>query len=106
MGADLLAKSRKYFALAGSDDDAKPLAADIRFDLHRLLSRVERLERKFPKFQIIAAAGQLMDSMTGDDFDSLERVKESLDSDRMIRIESDLHHVLNCLEDGHADTFK
>lgn len=103
--AELLVKARAYFCSSPSDPLAKPRAAEIRFELHRLITRIERLESKHAGFDVIGACGELMDSVSGDPFESAERTELSADSDLMLKIESDIHFLIDQLEDGFAKVF-
>ena len=103
--AELLIKSRMYFCSSPSDTSAKPRAAEIRFDLQRLITRIERLENKHAEFDVIGACGELMDSVSGDPFESAERTEFAADSDLMLKIESDTHFLIDQLEDGFAKVF-
>lgn len=104
--AELLTKARTYFCGTPADPLAKSRAAEIRFELHRLLTRIERLENKHGGFDVIGACGELMDSVSGDPFESAERTELSADSDLMLKIESDIHFLIDQLEDGFAKVFR
>lgn len=106
LSAELLAKSRTYFGSTPLDPQSKPGAAQIRFDLQRLFTRVERLQKKYVGFDVIGACEELLDSASGDPFESAQRPKFDADSDRMLKIESDVHCLIDQLEDGFIKVFK
>lgn len=104
--ADMLVKSRIYFGDSCLALTEKSRAAEIRFDLQRLLTRVERLEGRYAAFDVINACGELMDSVSGDPFESAKRPVLSPDSDFMAKIESDIHTLIDQLESGFSKAFK
>ncbi|MBK6998726.1 MAG: hypothetical protein IPH35_01690 [Rhodoferax sp.] len=103
--AELVIKSRTYFGTPATDSSEKSRASEIRFELHRLITRIERLERKYAQFDVIGACGELMDAVSGDPFESATREILLADSDLMLKIESDTHALINQLEDGFVKTF-
>ncbi|MDO8440223.1 MAG: hypothetical protein Q7S97_03300 [Polaromonas sp.] len=103
--ADLVAKSRPYFGAPATDSLSKSRAAEIRFELQRLITRVERLEGKHAEFDVTGACGELMDAISGDPFESAGRETLAADSDLMLKIESDAHVLINQLEDGFVKAF-
>ncbi|PUE06863.1 hypothetical protein B9Z51_13105 [Limnohabitans sp. T6-5] len=103
--ADLVLKSRTYFGSPESDQLSKPRAAEIRFELQRLITRVERLEGKYPQFDVTGACGELMDAISGDPFESVDREALPADSDLLLKIESDTHVLIDQLEDGFVHAF-
>lgn len=105
LAAELLVKARRYFASASSDSTSKGVAAEIRFELQRLLTRVERLEGKYPAFEVIGACGELMDSISGDPFESASRQELAADSDLLLKIESDIHCLIDQMEAGFVKEF-
>lgn len=104
--AELLAKTRKYYAMASAPDSEAVTGAEIRFDLQRLFVRVERLERIYPQFDVMNAGGELLDSITGGDFEVVTRVACAADSEKMLKIESDAHFLMDSLEDGFQRAFR
>ena len=106
MAGDLLAKARKYYASAASHSENKALAAELRFDLQRLLARVERLETNSSKCEVTGACVELMDSVTGGDFETATRPAYSFDSERLLKTESDTHLLMDQLENGFKLSFK
>jgi len=103
--AELVVKSRIYFGAAASDPLSKSRASEIRFELQRLITRVERLEDKHAQFDVIGACGELMDAISGDPFESADREVFAVDSDLLLKIESDTHVLINQLEDGFVKAF-
>lgn len=103
--ADLLEKARSFYLKEGSDPEAISGSADIRFSMHRLLKRVERLQRQQRAFRIGNSAGQLFESMTGGDFDSPTRSALVLGDERLATIEADCHAVMDALESGFEEAF-
>ena len=103
--AELVFKTRFYFGLPATDPLSKSKAAEIRFELQRLITRVERLEGKHAQFDVTGACGELMDAISGDPFESADREVLAADSDLLLRIESDTHVLINQLEDGFVKAF-
>lgn len=103
--ADLVTKSRTYYGVAASDPLSKSRAAEIRFELQRLIARVERLEGKHTEFDVISACGELMDAISGDPFESVDREALAADSDFLLKVESDTHLLIDQLEDGFIRVF-
>jgi hypothetical protein len=103
--AELVLKTRFYFCVPATDPLSKSKAAEIRFELQRLITRVERLEGKHAQFDVTGACGELMDSISGDPFESADREVLAADSDLLLRIESDTHVLINQLEDGFVKAF-
>lgn len=104
--AELLGKVRSYYSGSSKDAAAKPLAAEIRFELQRIITRIERLENKNLGFDVTGACGELMDAISGDPFESAQRTRLALDSDLLIKIELDTHVLIDQLEDGFAIAFR
>ena len=103
--ADLVLKSRSYFGAPTTDPLSKSKAAEIRFELQRLITRVERLEGKHAQFDVTGACGELMDAISGDPFESADRAVLTADSDLLVKLESDTHVLINQLEDGFVKAF-
>lgn len=103
--AELVVKSRIYFGAAASEPLSKSRAAEIRFELRRLIARVERLEGKHAQFDVTGACGELMDAISGDPFESADRVALAANSDLLLNIESDTHVLIDQLEDGFIKAF-
>ena len=103
--AELVIKSRFYFTSPATDSLSKSQAAEIRFELQRLITRVERLERKHAEFDVTGVCGELLDAVSGDPFDSADREALAADSDLLLKIESDTHVLINQLEDGFVKAF-
>lgn len=102
MAYEVLGMVREYLTTDPTDEKCGMLGAKIRFDLQRLLSRVERLESRLPDFAVCQAAGKLLDSITGGDFDSNSRKKLNPHSNQLIAIEADVHQLIEELENGFA----
>jgi hypothetical protein len=103
--AELVAKSRAYYEKDASMDGSKRAAAEIKFDMQRLFLRVERLEGLHSCFDTEGARVELMDSLTGGEFESATRGAVTPDSEVIQRIESDAHFLLDRLEDGFHRAF-
>jgi hypothetical protein len=103
---ELVQKSRAYYCEPASDLQSKSRAAEIRFELQRLLTRVERLEVKHPQFDVTGTCGELMDAVSGGSFESADREALAADADLLLKIESDTHALINQLEDGFIKAFK
>jgi hypothetical protein len=102
---ELVLKSRAYFGAPAVDALSKSRAAEIRFELQRLIARVERLEGKHAQFDVTGACGELLDAITNDPFESASRTELDVDSDLLMKIESDTHLLIDQLEDGFMRTF-
>ena len=103
--SELVIKTRTYYGAAASDLLSKSRASEIRFELQRLISRVERLEGKHAQFDLIGACGELMDAISGDPFESADREVIAADADLLLKIEADTHVLINQLEDGFVKAF-
>lgn len=103
--AELVTKSRLYYSKGADDPATKSTAAEIRFELQRLIARVERLEAKHAKFDVTGACGELMDAISGGTFESAEREMLAADSDLLQKVESDAHVLIDQLEEGFFRTF-
>ena len=103
--AELAIKCRSYFGAPVTDLSAKSRAAEIRFELQRLITRVERLEGRYAEFDVAGACGELLDAISGDPFESAAREVLAADSDFMLKVESDIHVLINQLEDGFVKAF-
>lgn len=103
--SELVIKSRSYYSTSATDLKAKSTAAEIRFELQRLIARVERLEAKYVKFDVTGACGELMDAISGDPFESAQREELAADSDLLLKVESDAHVLIEQLEEGFLRTF-
>jgi hypothetical protein len=102
---ELMIKSRAYYHLEVTDALSKSRASEIRFELQRLIFRVERMESKYAQFDVVGACGELMDSISGDPFESADRQALTADSDLLLKIESDTHFLINQMEDGFIKAF-
>ena len=103
--AELVLKTRSYFGVPATDPLSKSKAAEIRFELQRLITRVERLEGKDAQFDVTGTCGELMDAISGVPFESADREVLAADSDLLLKIESDTHVLINQLEDGFVKAF-
>jgi hypothetical protein len=102
---ELVLKARTYFCTPVSDQQSKSKAAEIRFELQRLITRAERLEAKHAQFDLTGACGELMDAISGDPFESSAREALAVDADLLLKIESDTHVLISQLEDGFINAF-
>lgn len=98
LASELLDKSRKFYEIPGDAPQARSLSADIKFQFARLLKRTERLEKQHTAFRLKDPVADLMESMTGGQFESVTRTAEEPNSARLIAIESDVHGVMDELE--------
>lgn len=103
--SQLLTTCRSYFQLSATDEVADGASASIRFELQRLLMRAERLESRYSRFEVMGACEELLESVTGGDFDSGSRPAYSASSDKLRKIESDVHFLVERLEEGFAREF-
>lgn len=106
MVSDLLVKARVYYSSPPTDPLEQSRASEISFDLQRLITRIERLEKRYSQFEMMGAGSELMDSLTGGDFATADRKLETANSDLMQKIESDIHFLIDRLEDGFYFVFK
>lgn len=105
MAYEVLSLCREYLSSDPGADTCSLLAAKIRFELQRLFLRVERIEKKYPQFELCNAAGELLDSATGGDFDSSTRKPLELNDPVLLKIEADVHHLIDELEEGFSRAF-
>lgn len=102
---DLLQQTKAYYYDADRGKDADRTSR-IRFDLHRLLKRLERLSSRFKNLDSNLQSGELMDCLTGDDFDQLLRSVLVPRDERVRAMESSVHALIDRLEDGFYTHFK
>lgn len=105
MAHELLGFSRDYYTRPASDVAVAGLGAKIRFEVQRLVIRVERLEKKHAHFDVANSVSELYDAITGGDFDSKTREASNFDSDVLLKIESDVHFLIDQLEEGFFRAF-
>ncbi len=107
IAADLLEKSRRYYAKPGSDSACVAEAADISFTLRRLLTRMTRLRNQRRPFRhIMGAGGEMFDLISGGDFDSMNRPAYVANSPRLRDIEEAANRLIDTLESAFAHEFK
>lgn len=106
MATDLVSKARQYYTVAPTDPKCAELESQIKFDLYRLMKRVERLEAAHPQFDTDGIRQALMDSLVGDSFESAQRTPVAHSDVLLIAIESDVHQLIDTMEDGFARAFK
>lgn len=105
MLADILGKARFYYTKPASDPDAIKAGRELVFDLHRVLQRIERLEKACPKFEVSGTCGELHEAATGGDFESSSRQALAHNDPVITRIEHWTHMTMDRLEDGFLATF-
>lgn len=105
IAADLVGKARQYYTLSPADGKCPELEAQIKFDLYRLMKRVERLEAAHPQFDTEGVRQALMDSLVGDTFESASRVPIAHNDMLLVSIENDVHLLIDQLEDGYIRAF-
>lgn len=103
--SELLAMSQIYYAESESSVKSRLLASEIRFEIQRICKRVERLQKRCPEFAMDAALDNLMESITGGDFDSAKRAALELGSSILVDIENACHFAIDSLEDGFSRTY-
>jgi hypothetical protein len=103
--SELVSKSRTYYGTLPTDKLSKSQAAEIQFELQRVIARLERLEKKHLKFEVTDVCGDLFQAITGDPFESLDRTVLNADSDVVINIEMHAHAVIDQLEEGFVVSF-
>jgi hypothetical protein len=107
LAADLLEKSRRYFARAGSDQACIAEGADISFALRRLLTRMDRLRKQRAPFRhIMGSASVMFDAISGGDFESAGRPPYQANSDRLRAIEEATNRLIDTLEAAFAREFR
>lgn len=104
LAADLFDKAKAYYSSIPKAED-RPVAAEIRFNVQRLFIRVERLQERHQKFEVIGACEEMLDSITGDSFESANRKAINLSDVLIIKIENDVHFLMDQLELGFYKTF-
>ena len=105
MAADLLDRGRTYKLSAASSPDSPQMSAQIRFDLYRLIRRVERLQANHAGFAAEDALDSLQESLTGGSFDSNSRIQLGRDAPELAAIEADTHGLIDKLEEGFSASF-
>lgn len=105
MLADILSKARAYYTKPADDSDAIKIGRELVFDLHRVLQRIERLEKACPLFEVVGTCGMLHETVTGGDFESKAREVLSHDAPAILNIEYWTHMTMDRLEDGFVASF-
>lgn len=105
LAAELLDKARVFYSLPGAHESASGKAAEVRFLLQRLLSRLERMQLQDARFRLRLPGSDLMESLTGGDFESIGRLALGVSDPVLLDIEGDTHRVMNELEIGFQDSF-
>ena len=105
--SDLLDKSRRFFSREGSEAACIPEAADIKFGLRRLMTRMDRLSKQRRTFShIMGIASEMFEVISGDDFESVSRTAYSANSDRLLKVEETTHRLIDTLETAFAREFR
>lgn len=105
MLADILGKARAYYTKPAIDAEAIKVGRELVFDLHRVLQRIERLEKACPKFDASGTCGELHEAATGGDFESQSRQALPHNDPAIMKIEHWTHMTMDRLEDGFITTF-
>lgn len=103
---ELAIKAREYYTKSPEEDSNRALGRQIRFEFMRLTARCQRLERKHPKCDLEGTLGELMDSLTGGDFESSARQPIKFDDLLLEKIDGDVHALIDELEEGFINTFR
>ncbi len=104
--AELLATCRKYYASGPDDAEDDARAAQIAFEVKRILVRTERLNRRVPKFKKAKeACGQFFDDVTQEPFQSKKRAKHGPGSALVRDIEDAVHSLIDQLEEGFSSAY-
>lgn len=101
---DLLQLTKDYYYDPERTHDAGR-TSQIRFDLQRLLTRIERLSGRCKKITGTYQLGELMDRLTGDDFDTVTRRVLVPRDERVRAMEQSVHALIDKLEDGFLQQF-
>lgn len=101
---DLLQLTKDYYYDADRSKDSDRTSR-IRFDLHRLLTRLERLSDRCKQISSDDERAVLMDRLTGDDFDVVTRAVLVPRDDRVRLMEASVHVLINKLEAGFFSQF-
>lgn len=101
---DLLQLTKDYYYDAERSRDADRTSR-IRFDLQRLLTRLERLSTRCPHVSSDEERARLMDTLTGDDFDVVTRAVLLPRDVRVRQMEASVHTLIDRLEAGFFRQF-
>lgn len=101
---DLLSQVKAYYYDPGREHDAER-TSKIRFDQHRLFTRLERLTKRCPLMATYEQRGALMDQFTGDDFDSVTRAVLAPRDQRIREMEGVAHALIDRLEETFIEQF-
>ena len=104
MAAELLVKARLFYSKAASATESGE-TADLRFSVHRLLKRLQRLQRQHSRFSLKTPGSELLEAITGDDFESKSRVALAPNHPRLGKMEESVHFVIDALESGFEAEF-
>ena len=104
--SEVILKSRKYYSCLPSDDEDDVRAAEIAFEVKRILIRTERLNRRAPHFtSAVFACGEFFDCVTEQPFASKNREKHGPGSQTLQKIEMSVHNLIDKLEEGFSAAF-
>lgn len=107
VAADVLAKCRKYYLDGPSAAEDTSRAAEIAFEVKRILIRTERLSRRNSSFlPAKKAAGEYFDSVTDTPFSSKDRGVFGPDSAVMQIVDAATHNLIDKLEECYSDEFQ
>jgi hypothetical protein len=104
--AEVIGKCRSYYAAGPSADDDDAKAAEIAFEVKRILIRTERLNRRLAKFKpAVLAGGEFFDAVTQEPFQSKNRPKIGPGSRELEAVETGVHNLIDKLEEGFTSKF-
>jgi hypothetical protein len=101
---ELLQLTKDYYYDTERTKDAERTTR-VRFDLQRLLTRVERLGSRCTKISAGGQLASLMDNLTGDDFDAATRAVLMPRDSRVRQMEAAVHGLIDTLEAGFLNQF-
>lgn len=104
--AEIIQKSRKYYANSPADSEEEARVAEISFEVKRILRRTQTLHNRTKKFgEAILASAELFDVVTGEPFASKGRGVHKPGSPLLTKIEGVVSNQIDKLEEGFTKAF-
>ena len=103
---ELIHKCRKYYEKGPLDPEEDTKAAEISFEVKRVLRRIQTLHNRTPKFNdAILAGAEFFDVLTGEPFASKHREIHKPGSQLLYGVESVISNLIDKLEEGFTKSF-
>ncbi|TSD59065.1 hypothetical protein FFI97_001665 [Variovorax sp. KBS0712] len=104
--AEVVANCRVYYSALPSNDEDDTRAAEIAFEVHRIVKRTERLRGRVSSFEeAVVAVGSFYEAVTAEPFQSKSRETHGPGSPVLLGIEESVHSLIDQLEEGFTLAF-